>query len=502
MSLAHRSKQELERSVPSLVTLCVAVALLATGCTVGPKYQRASAPLSARWDVQEPWRASTPQDGLNKGAWWTAFHDEELTSLETEALAANQSIKVAMANYEQARASASIQVAQVFPSLATNPSVERQRLSGNRPAVSNFIPSAPISQSNVTLPFTVSYEVDLFGRRRRAIEAAEASYQATAADLQNVQLMVTAELAGDYFTLRQTDTEIGILKNTVESLQKGLDLVNSRHQGGIASGLEVAQEETLLDTTRTRATLLLQQRKQLEDAIAVLAGKPAPDFHLPPKELAAEPPRLDPSLPSDLLERRPDIAGAEREMAAANARIGLAKAAYFPSLNLYGQGGWQAADIAKLANVQSTFWALGANVAETIFSGGARRAQVQFAQSGYDASVATYRGAVLNALREVQDSLAGLTVLDQAQQSQSQANEAAKRALDIATSRYKGGLVGYLDVVSAQQNLLSNEEQSASIQGQRLITSVFLIKALGGGWDASSLAALQVKPKLKEIVAP
>jgi NodT family efflux transporter outer membrane factor (OMF) lipoprotein len=247
---------------------------------------------------------------------------------------------------------------------------------------------------------------------------------------------------------------------------------------------------------------LQQQRKQYEDAIAVLVGKPAPDFHLPPKTLVAEPPRVDPGLPSDLLERRPDIATAERDMAAANARIGLAKAAYFPSLNLFAQGGWQAANIAKLANVQSTFWAVGANVAETIFNGGARRAQVQYAQAGYDAALATYRGSVLNALREVQNSLTGLTVLDEAQQSQAQAIAAAKRALDIATNRYKGGLVGYLDVVSAQQNLLTNEQQAASIEGQRLVTSVLLIKALGGGWDASSLAALQVHPKLKDIVAP
>jgi multidrug efflux system outer membrane protein len=502
MSAHYWRQQESERAVLFLLLFCLATTFVAVGCTVGPKYQRASAPVSAKWDVQEPWRASTPQDDLNKGAWWTVFNDEDLTNLESEALAANQSLKVALANYEQARASASIQVAQVFPELTTNPSVQRQRLSGNRPAIGNVFPSRPITQSNVTLPFTVSYEVDLFGRRRRAIEAAEASYQASAADMQNIQLLVTAELAGDYFTLRQTDTEIEILKNTVESLEKGLELVNSRHQGGIASGLEVAQEETLLDTTRTRATLLMQQRKQLEDAIAVLAGKPAPDFHLPPKGMAAEPPRLDPGLPSDLLERRPDIAEAERQMAAANARIGLAKAAYFPSLNLFGQGGWQAADIAKLANVQSTFWAVGANVAETIFSGGTRRAQVQYAQAGYDATVAYYRGSVLMALREVQDSLTGLTVLDQAQQSQAQANEAAKRALDIATSRYKGGLVGYLDVVSAQQNLLNNEQLSATIQGQRLVTNVLLIKALGGGWDASSLSALQVRPKLKDAVAP
>jgi NodT family efflux transporter outer membrane factor (OMF) lipoprotein len=344
--------------------------------------------------------------------------------------------------------------------------------------------------------------VDLFGRRRRNIEAAQASYQGTAADLENVRLVNTAELAGDYFTLRQLDTEIGILTRTVETLQKALQLVDSRHKGGVASGLDVAQEETLLHTTQTQATLLQQQRKQFEDAIAVLVGKPAPDFHIASKELNGEPPALDAGLPSDLLERRPDIAEAERQMAVANAQIGIARAAYFPSLNLFGNGGWQAADIAKLANVQSTFWAVGANVAETIFSGGSRRAQVQFAKAGYDASVASYRDTVLNAFREVQDDIAGLTVLNQAKQSQQQAVDASRRTLDIASNRYTGGLVSYLDVVNAQQNLLNNEQELAVIQGQKLVTSVLLIKALGGGWDASSLSAVQVKPKLKDIVAP
>ena len=211
---------------------------------------------------------------------------------------------------------------------------------------------------------------------------------------------------------------------------------------------------------------------------------------------------MEPGLPTDLLERRPDIAQAEREMAAANARIGLAKAAYFPSLNIFAQGGWLSADIAKLANVQSAVWAVGANVAETFFSGGSRRAQVQYAQAGYDVTVATYRESVLNALREVQDGLTGLVVLEEAQRSQTEAVVATKRELDIATNRYKGGLVGYLDVVNAQQNLLNNEQQAATIQGQRMVTTVLLIKALGGGWDASSLAAVKVKPKLKDVLAP
>jgi multidrug efflux system outer membrane protein len=492
----------MRRTRQFLAVAGLGVCALTGGCTVGPNYQRVTAPVPAKWDVSEPWRESAPKDGIAKGEWWSAFHDDELNGLEKQALDANQTIKVSAARLEQARASAAVQIATQFPALATAPSAQRQRLSGNRPANSNFPVASAFSQNNIVLPFTVGYEVDLFGRRRRSIEAAQASYQASAADLENVRLVITAELAGDYFTLRQLDTELGILNRTVETLQKGLQLVDSRHKGGVASGLDVAEEETLLNTTRTQAILLQQQRKQFEDAIAVLVGKPAPDFHLLPKELQDAPPALDAGLPSDLLERRPDVAEAERQMAVANAQIGIARAAYYPSLNLFGNGGWQAADIAKLVNVQSTFWAVGANVAESIFTGGSRRAQVQFAKAGYDANVAVYRDSVLNAFREVQDDVTGLTVLDRASQAQQQAVDSARRTLDIASSRYTGGLVNYLDVVNAQQNVLNSEQELAVIHGQRLVTSVLLIKALGGGWDASSLSAVQVKPKWKDVVAP
>lgn len=484
------------------VPIALSVFVFAIGCTVGPKYQRASVPVPAKWDVPEPWRESAPKDGMAKGEWWSVFQNEELADLEKQALDANQTIKVAAARLEQARAAASLQIATQFPTLSTAPSAQRQRLSGNRPANSNFPVRSPVSQTNIVLPFTAGYETDLFGQRRRSIEAAQASYQATAADLENVRLVITSELAGDYFTLRQLDSELSILNRTVETLQKGLQLVDSRHTGGLASGLDVAEEETLLNTTRTQTILVQQQRKQFEDAIAVLLGKPAPDFHLAPRELNAEAPGLDAGLPSDLLERRPDIAEAERQMAVANAQIGVARAAYFPSLNLFANGGWQAADIAKLLNVQSTFWAVGANAAEAIFTGGSRRAQGKFAKAGYDATVASYRDTVLNAFREVQDDVTGLTVLDQAYLSQQKAVDSARRTLDIATSRYVGGLVSYLDVVNSQQNLLNNEQELAVIRGQRLVTSVLLIKALGGGWDASSLAAVQVKTKLRDVVAP
>jgi NodT family efflux transporter outer membrane factor (OMF) lipoprotein len=487
--------------LPVSIFLCGLAALLAA-CAVGPNYQRASAPVPAHWDAVEPWRESAPKDALAKGEWWTIFHDESLNALEQEALSANQPLKIAAAHLEQARASAAIQISTQFPQFATNPSAARQRLSGNRATSSNFPSTGPVTQSSYSVPFTVSYELDLFGRRRRSIESAQAAYQATAADLENVRLIITSELAGDYFSLQQVDSQLSILNRTVDTLTKGLELVNSRHTGGIASGLDVAQEETLLNTTRTQAILLRQQRKQLEDAIAVLCGRPAPDFHISAKELAAEPPPINAGLPSDLLERRPDVAEAERQMAIANAQIGIARAAYFPSLNLFANGGWQAADIAKLMSVQSTLWAVGASAAEPIFTGGARRAQVRYAKAGYDASVAGYRETVLNAFREVQDDVTGLLVLSEAQKSQQETLDAARRTLEIAESRYKGGLVSYLDVVNAQQNLLNNEQEMAVIRGQKLVISVLLVKSLGGGWDASSLAALQVKPRLKDAIAP
>ncbi len=484
------------------VILCALVMLLCAGCTVGPNYKKPAASAPAKWQVVEPWREAEPKDSVPKTSWWTLFQDPDLEGLETELIAANQTLKAALAHFEQARASAALQNASLFPTLQADPTVARQLYSGNRASGSPTPLQGSVIQNSYVLPFNVSYEVDLFGKVRRSIEAAQASYQANAADLENVRLILEAELAADYFTLRQLDAEIAILNRTVQALQKGLDLVKSRHDGGLASGLDVAQEETLLNTTRTQAILLEQQRKQFEDAVAVLAGKPAPDFHLVSREIAEEPPNFDTALPSDLLERRPDIGEAERQMAAANAQIGVAKAAYYPSLVLFGQGGWNSMNISQLTSAGSAIWAIGANISQEIFTGGARRAQVQFSRAGYDAAVANYRGAVLNAFREVQDNITGLQVLDAARKSQADAVASAHRQLDIATSRYVRGLVNYLDVVSAQQNLLTNEQEAAVISGQRLVASVLLVKALGGGWDAASLAAVCVKPQLKDIVTP
>ncbi len=480
----------------------LAVLGLCAGCTVGPNYKRPSAPTAQKWQVEKPWREAAPQDAVPRTGWWVLFHDNDLQRLEAQMLVANQTLKEALAHFEQARASASLENSALFPTLQVDPTVGRELYSGKRATGSTLPLLGSVTQNSYILPFTVSYEVDLFGKIRRTVEAAQASYQANGADFENVRLVLTAELAADYFTLRQLDTEIVLLDSTVNALQKGLELVQSRHAGGLASGLDVAQEQTLLDTTRTQATLLWQQRKQYEDAIAVLVAKPAPDFHLALRQMSDQPPRIDVALPSDLLERRPDIAEAEREMAVANAEIGVARAAYYPSLVLYGQGGWNAMNIAQLLDVPSSFWAIGANVAEPIFTGGARRAQAHFSQAAYDAAVAKYRNTVLNAFREVQDDITGIEVLEAARRSQARAVAAARRQLDIATSRYVGGLVNYLDVVSAQQTLLTDEQEAAIIWGRRLVTTVLLVKALGGGWDAASMDKLQVKPRLRDAVAP
>jgi len=478
--------------------LTAAIAICIAGCAVGPKYQRPAVQAPAAWKSEGPWRLGEPRDQIPKGAWWEIFADANLNALETQAMAANPALQGAVARLDQARALATLSLAPLYPQVAAAPSAQRSRLSGNRPLATA---SVPLTQNTFAIPFTVTYEPDLFGRVRR-IEAASASLQASAADLENVRLLIASEVAGDYFALRQLDEEIAVLDRTVASFEQGLNLVENRARGGVASGLDVAQEQALLDGTRTQAILLRQQRAQFEDALAALIGQPASSFRLATKPMPTKLPAIPAGVPTDLLERRPDIAEAERQMAVANAQIGIARSAFYPSLSLSGAVGWQSTDIAKLLNASSTFWSLGVAAVESIFTGGARRAQVQFAQAGYQGTVDNYRGTVLTAFEETEDNLASLTVLDQAHGTQRQAVEDSRKALTIATNRYTGGLVSYLDVINAQQTLLANERLAVQLEGQRLVSSVLLIKALGGGWDAASIAAMQVKPTLKQAVAP
>jgi NodT family efflux transporter outer membrane factor (OMF) lipoprotein len=479
----------------------LALAVFLSGCPVGPNYHRPDAPAAPAWKAEDPWRAGEPRDQIPKGEWWKIFGDADLDALEAQAMGANPTLQAGAARLDQARALARLTVAGLYPQATTGAGASRARESGNRP----FVPVAgatPITASNFQLSFNVIYETDLFGRVRRSIEAANASMQASAADLEALRLLITSEIAADYYTVREIDAEIGVLDRTVESLQKGLELVENRAKGGVASGLDVAQEKTLLDSTRTQAILLHQQRVQFEDAIGTLTGQPASNFKLAAKPMPASIPAIPVGLPSDLLERRPDIAEAERGMASANALIGVAKSAYYPDLSLTSGGGLQSLNISKLATLSSGYWAIGAAIAESVLTGGARKAQVQFAEAGYSGAVANYRGAVLAAFQEVEDNLAGLGILDQAAKAQQQAVNDARRALELATNRYVGGLVSYLDVVTAQQTLLSNERLASEIEGQRLVTSVLLVKALGGGWDAASIASMQIKPTIKQALQP
>ena len=489
----------MKAALPRAIILA-AFLLILGGCTVGPNYHRPSVPAAPAWKEQPPWRTATPQDSIPKGAWWTIFGDSELNQYEAQALSANQTIEIARNQLEQARASARITQSGLFPQATIGFSGQRSRLSGNRPASSSTVVLAPITQNNFTLPFNLSWEFDVFGGVRRNVESSGALYQSSAANLENVRLVITAELAVDYFTLRELDAEIAVVDSATEYQEKGLRLVQNRHDGGIASGLDVAQQETLLESTRTQATLLRQQRAEFEHAIATLVGTPASSFSVPGKPLALEPPAIPIGVPSDVLERRPDVAVAERQMAAQNAQIGVAKSAFYPSIGIAASGGVQSTGIGQILNVPSTFWALGANVAETVFNGGKLHAQFDFAKSAYGSSVANYRQTVLTAFQEVEDGLSGLSVLSKAADTQHQAVEAAERALKIANDRYVGGLVTFLDVINAQETLLTNQRLATQILGQRLVTSVSLVKALGGGWDAASLQAIHVNPTIKQAV--
>jgi multidrug efflux system outer membrane protein len=494
-------------AVPATLAL-----LFAAGCTVGPRYSRPAAPVPVpdAWKTQPPWEQAAPKDAIPKGAWWQVFHDPALDTYEQQLLQANQSLIAARDHLEQARSLARVATADMFPQLAADPSVVRERGSGNRPlngaapselgSTTQSIP--PYTQSVYTIPFSLSYEVDLFGRVRHNVEAANASLQSTAADLQNVQLVLTAELAADYFTLRELDAEWQVVQESVGYQRKGLDLVNSRHEGGVASGLEVAQQASLLDSTLSQLALVQQTRAQYEHAIAVLVGQAASNFRVPIAPLQATPPPVPLGVPSDVLERRPDISTAERLMAYQNAQVGIAHSAFYPHITLSGSGGWQSRDLGPLLNAPSLFWSLGADALQPILEGGRNRANLAAARAAYEQSVANYRQSVLVAFQQVEDGISNLSTLSQALATQGAAVEDARRALTIANNRYIGGVTSYLDVITAQTTLLTSERLETQLLGQQMVSSVYLVKALGGGWDASQIKDEQVHPHAGQALQP
>jgi multidrug efflux system outer membrane protein len=475
-------------------SLCLA------GCAVGPKYQRPPIQSPPAWKSEGPWREAAPKDSIPKGAWWEIFHDAELNAYEQQLLQANQSLAAARNRLDEARSLARVASAGLFPTLSADPGASRNRYSGNRPGSST--PETPLTQGLYQIPFALNYEVDLFGRARKTLQAANASLQGTAADLQNVQLVLTAELAADYFSLRELDSEYQVVQESVKIQQEGLVVVNHRHEGGIASGLDLAEQQTLLDSTVTQLYLLQQQRAQFEHAIAVLTGNAASTFSVRVAPLLTVPPPVPLGIPSDLLERRPDIATAERTMAQQNALVGVAKTAFYPQFTISGAGGFQSITLGSLITTPSAFWSLGGDLLQPIFNGGRNRATLAATKSAYDESVANYRESTLTAFQQVEDGLSGLNSLSRAAESQSAAVADAHRALDIANDRYVGGLTTFLDVITAQSVLLTNERLSTQLLGQQMVTSVFLVKALGGGWDASAIQNEQVHPTATQGLQP
>ena len=463
-------------------------AALLTACTVGPDYKQPHADAPPEWRTDSYWRVAQPSHAPLTPSWWTSFSDATLDTLEGQALAQNQTLAAAVAHYEQAKATLANTSAQQIPEVDLGGTGERFKISKDRPLTAYGTPNQTTVQNGLTVGPSINYDTDLFGRIRREVEGAKASAEQSADDLANARLVLSTDLATDYFSLRELDAEIDVLNQSVVLQQKALDYVTSEHDLGSVSGLDVLQQKSELDATRVQAQLLLVQRAQFEHAIAALVGVPAPQFTIEPKVVNTQVPAIPLGVPSDVLQRRPDVASAERAMAAANAQIGVAKAAFFPSLTLTPSIGWQSSNFADLLSAPSLMWTLGAAFSQVVFDGGRRSANVKFASEGYQAAEANYRQTVLTAFQQVQDGVTGLSLLDGAAKQSHQAVADAQSLLSLANDRYSGGLVAYLDVITAQQSLLTSERQDVQIHGQQMTLSVSLVKALGGGWDVSAPA--------------
>jgi NodT family efflux transporter outer membrane factor (OMF) lipoprotein len=478
----------LRGSIRSAAAL-IALGLPLGGCTVGPNYVRPSTevPVAYKESASPGFEAAQPSDALAKGKWWEIYGDPELDSLEDQVTVANQSLKAAQAQFEQARAAVQVARAAYYPTVSGSASAAQARQSQNAPLFG--VPS-PVNYSDFQLPIDASWEPDVWGRVRRTVEAARSEAQASAADLAGVDLSLHAELALDYFELRGLDSQKRLLDSTVVSYEKALELTNSRYRGGIASAVDVAQAQTQLETTRALDEDTDVQRTAFEHAIAVLIGKPPAEFNQMSKPLTTPPPPVPASLPSELLERRPDIAGAERRVGEANAEIGVARSAYYPQFLLTADGGFESSRLGTLLQGPAGFWALAGSAAELIFDGGQRHGMTAEARAAYDESVDNYRQTTLSAFEDVEDNLAALRVLKNEAKTEDGAVAAAEHSLDLSITRYKGGVASYLEVTTAQSAALSDEVTAVSILTRRMAASVLLIKALGGGWNVSEIPSL------------
>ncbi len=458
----------------------VLIALMTvTSCTVGPDYVKPTTEVPASYKETGEWKRAEPKDEIIKGAWWEIFRDDQLKGLEEQVNISNQNIAQAEAQLRQARALVQSARSGYFPTVTAGASFIRARRSGS---VSGGTFTGGNTTNDFLLPVSASWEPDIWGKIRRTVESARAGEQASEADLEAARLSAQAELAQDYFQLRALDEEKRLLDDTVIAFQKSLELTKNRYASGVASRADVLQAETQLKTTQAQAIDLGVQRSQFEHAIALLIGKPASVFSIPAAPLAAVFPVIPAGLPSELLERRPDIAAAERRAASANALIGVAESAFYPNITLSASGGFEASSLSKWLSWPSRFWSVGAAISETVFEGGLRRALTDQARAAYDSNVASYRQTVLIGFQEVEDNLAALRILEEESLAQDEAVKSAKRSLEVVTNQYKAGTVSYLDVIVAQTTALNNERTAIGILGRRLTASVLLIKALGGGW--------------------
>jgi NodT family efflux transporter outer membrane factor (OMF) lipoprotein len=473
-----------QRRILWLVVLPAIAVLQICGCTVGPNYKRPTAEVPTAYKELGNWKQAQPDDQNLGGNWWEMFQDAQLNALESQVNVSNQNLKAAEAQYTQARALLRYNRAAYFPTVSAGADASRNKISNNRPP---SLTTNGRTYNDFQIPFELSYEVDVWGRIRRTVESYREQAQASAADLATVNLSMHAQVALFYFQARVLDAEEQLLNSTVTQYEQALELIQNRYAGGIASDLEVQQATTQLETTRAQAIDVGVARAQYEHAVAILIGKPPADFSLAALPLTTPPPPIPAGLPSELLERRPDIAAAERRMGSANAQIGVAKAAYYPTISLGATGGFESGVITTLISGPSALWSVGGSAIAPIFDAGRRRANVDQAIAAYDQNVANYRETVLTGFQQVEDNLAALRILENEAQVQERAVVAAQKYLELANTRYTGGVTSYLEVTTAESAALSDELTAVNILGRRMVDAVTLIQALGGGWDRSSL---------------
>lgn len=469
------------RATAALLRLSLGLSLgLLSACSLAPPLKTPQVHTGDNYKETGPWTQAAPADRLPRDSWWTLYGSTELNDLEQQLITGNPSLAASLANYDQAKAISDQARAGLFPSINATAGVSRSQESRHAPLTTA---ATPRYYDNNTVGGSASYELDLWGQIRNEVKEGKANAAAAAGDLENARLSLIAQLVDDYVQLRSLDRESAILDDTVKTYDRALVVTRQRHGAGIAAGLDVAQAETQLNTAQSQASQVLSQRAMMEHAIAALVGVSASTFTIQPAIVDIDLPQIPAGVPAALLQRRPDIASAQRRMIAANAQIGVARAAYFPQLTLSGQGGFQSTSFGNWISAPSSFWAIGPNAVLSVFDGGLHRAQVAQARAQFDASAADYRGTVLSAFQQVEDSLAQLNHFDEAAKQEKAAVDAAARTLNLSMILYTQGAADYLTVVTSQTALLDAQLQALNLQTEQLQASVSLVKALGGGWE-------------------